>query len=73
MVSDKKVKSLTRKELKAIKSFLIALDVLGVDSQKLQNLSLNYDKIVDTINAHSDTLKELEESLNARSKNDYGI
>lgn len=74
MVKNKKLEEISNKELKAVKNFLIALDVLGIKSEDLQFLVENKNKIIDTINNHTVTLKNMEKSLNEeRSKNNFHI
>ena len=74
MVKNKKVEEISNKELKAVKNFLIALDVLGIKSEDLQFLVENKNKIIDTINNHTVTLENMEKSLNEeRSKNNFHI
>lgn len=74
MVKNKKLEEISNKELKAVKNFLIALDVLGIKSEDLQFLVENKNKIIDTINNHTVTLENMEKSLNdERSKNNFHI
>lgn len=74
MVKNKKLEKISNKELKAVKNFLIALDVLGIKSEDLQFLVENKNKIIDTINNHTVTLENMEKSLNEeRSKNNFHI
>lgn len=74
MVKNKKLEEISNKELKAVKNFLIALDVLGIKSEDLQFLVENKNKIIDTINSHTVTLENMEKSLNEeRSKNNFHI
>ena len=74
MVKKKKLEEISNKELKAVKNFLIALNVLGIKSEDLQFLVENKNKIIDTINNHTVTLENMEKSLNEeRSKNNFHI
>ena len=74
MEKNKKLEEISNKELKAVKNFLIALDVLGIKSEDLQFLVENKNKIIDTINNHTVTLENMEKSLNEeRSKNNFHI
>lgn len=74
MVKNKKLEEISNKELKAVKNFLIALNVLGIKSEDLQFLVENKNKIIDTINNHTVTLENMEKSLNEeRSKNNFHI